>query len=191
MWSVQDFILLFLCLVRIKRIGRKREFKIPLCNPSDGKLCKQSYISNSMKLQRRSSSAKTANGLNTLTAFGEKLHRRPTTRFQMRIRLEVLWNWGEDGLQVHGIGSRRLVYKEVAGVWSNYKKTYFWWFGNPACGKSTRNNWIEKYKVVHLLDLFEGRGDKEQYDLVCGEPLDDSANAGLCWCLIHMWWVWF
>ena len=33
---------------------------------------------------------------------------------------------------------------------------------------------------MHLLDLFEGRGDKEQYDLVCGEPLDDSANAGSC-----------
>ena len=23
---------------------------------------------------------------------------------------------------------------------SNYQKSYFWWFGNPACGDSTRSN---------------------------------------------------
>ena len=39
---------------------------------------------------------------------------------------------------------------------------------------------LRKTKVVYLLDLFEGRGEKEQCELVCGAPLDDSVNAGLC-----------
>ena len=30
------------------------------------------------------------------------------------------------GLQVHGIGSRRLVHKEKVEVRSNYEKSYFW-----------------------------------------------------------------
>ena len=51
---------------------------------------------------------------------------------------------------------------------------------NPACGNSTGNNRIEKDKVVYLLDLFEGKREKVQCDLVCGPPLDDWANAGLC-----------
>ena len=45
----------------------------------------------------------------------------------MRIWLEGLGKWGVGGLQVHGIRSRRLVYKEVVEVRSNYKKSYFWW----------------------------------------------------------------
>ena len=36
--SVQDFIVLFLCVVKIKRIRRQGEPQIPLCNPSGGKL---------------------------------------------------------------------------------------------------------------------------------------------------------
>ena len=46
---------------------------------------------------------------------------------------------------------------------------------NPACGDSTGSNWIEKEKVVYLLDLFKGRWEKEQCDLVCGVLLDDWA----------------
>ena len=34
--------------------------------------------------------------------------------------------------------------------------------------------------MVYLLELFEGRVEKKQCDLVCGVPLDDWANAGLC-----------
>ena len=56
----------------------------------------------------------------------KKLHRRPPTRFQIWIPLEVLLIWGEDGLQVHGIGRGRPVYKEVVEVRSNYKKSSFW-----------------------------------------------------------------
>ena len=48
------------------------------------------------------------------------------------------------GLQVHGIGSRKLVYKEMVELWPNYKKFYFWWIGNPACGDSAESNQIEK-----------------------------------------------
>ena len=89
------------------------------------------------------------------------------------------------GLQMHGIGSRQLVYQEVVEVWSNYKKSYFWWFGDPACGDSAGSKWIEKDEVVYLLDLFEGMGKKGHCDLVCGAPVDDWVNAGLCWSLIH------
>ena len=46
---------------------------------------------------------------------------------------------------------------------------------NPACGDSTGSNQIEKDKVVYLLDLFEGRWENRQCDLVCGVLLDDWA----------------
>ena len=39
---------------------------------------------------------------------------------------------------------------------------------------------LRKTRIVYLLDLFEGKGKKEQCDLVCGAPLYDWANAGLC-----------
>ena len=43
---------------------------------------------------------------------------------------------------------------------------------NHACGDSTGSKRIEKDKVVYLLDLFEGRWEKEQCDLLCGVLLD-------------------
>ena len=45
----------------------------------------------------------------------------------MRIWLEELRLRGVGGVQVHGICSRRLVYKEVVEVQSDHKKSYFWW----------------------------------------------------------------
>ena len=57
------------------------------------------------------------------------------------------WTWP------YRIGSSKLVYKEVVEVRSDYisyKKSYFWWFGNPAYGDSTGINQIEKGKVVYL-----------------------------------------
>ena len=45
----------------------------------------------------------------------------------------------------------------------------------PACGDSSGSNRIEKGKLVYLLDLFEGRWEKGQCDLVCGVLLDDWA----------------
>ena len=132
--------LIVLCLVWIKRIRRQGKFKIPLCNPSGGNLfLRQSRIQNPVKHQRRSSFVKTANGLNTLTVSTKKHHHRLSIEFKMRIRLG-----GVGGLQVHAIRSRRLVYKEVVEALSNYKKSNFWWFGNPACGYSTGSSQIEK-----------------------------------------------
>ena len=59
------------------------------------------------------------------------------------------------GVQIHRIGSRRLVYKGMVGVWSKYKKPYFCWYGNLACGDSAESNRIEKDKyIVYLLDFF-------------------------------------
>ena len=53
-------------------------------------------------------------------------------------------NLAVDGLQVHGMRSRRLLYREVGEVRSNYKKSYFWLFGNPARGELTGSNQNEK-----------------------------------------------
>ena len=39
---------------------------------------------------------------------------------------------------------------------------------------------LRKTRVVYLLDLFEGRGEKGQCELVYGAPSNDCANAGLC-----------
>ena len=46
---------------------------------------------------------------------------------------------------------------------------------NPACGDSTGSNRIEIGKVVYLLDLFQGKWEKRQCDLMCGVLLDDWA----------------
>ena len=51
---------------------------------------------------------------------------------------------------------------------------------NPTCSDSTGSKRIKKYKVVYLLDLFEGRWEKRQCDLVCVMHLDDWADTGLC-----------
>ena len=66
-WSVQDFILLFLCLVWIQRIKRQGDLKISLCNPNDGNFLRQSHNYYSAKHQRWISSAITANELNLMT----------------------------------------------------------------------------------------------------------------------------
>ena len=39
---------------------------------------------------------------------------------------------------------------------------------------------LRKARVVYPLNLFEIRGEKGQYDLVRGAPLDDCANTGSC-----------
>ena len=52
--------------------------------------------------------------------------------------------WGVGRLQLHGIRSLRLMYKKVVEARSNYKKSYFWLFGNPNCGDSTGSDGIEK-----------------------------------------------
>ena len=38
---------------------------------------------------------------------------------------------------------------------------------------------LRKTRVVYFLDLFEGRGENGQCDLLYGVPLDYWANAGL------------
>ena len=73
-------------LVSTKRIRRQGDLKISFWTTSSGNLLREGWIYNSVKHQRRSSSAKTANGLNTLTASAKKLRHRPPTGFQMRIQ---------------------------------------------------------------------------------------------------------
>ena len=68
----------------------------------------------------------------------KKLHCSLPTWFQMRIRLRGAVNLkGEGGRvvqQMHGIGGRRLVCKDVVEVRSNFKNSYFWWFGSDSTG---------------------------------------------------------
>ena len=54
---------------------------------------------------------------------------------------------------------------------SNYKKSYFWYYGNSTCGDLTGNTGLKKIRLLYLLDLFEGRGEKGLCDLVCVECL--------------------
>ena len=126
------------------RNSRGKEFMISLCNPSGGYLpFRQSCNQNSAKHQLQSSSAKTANDRSMLTVPTKRLHHRLPTGLQVQIWLEVLWVWGVSGLPVmHGIRNRRLGQKELVEVGWNYKKSYFWWPGNPACGDSTGIYWI-------------------------------------------------
>ena len=37
---------------------------------------------------------------------------------------------------------------------------------------------LEKIRLVYLLDLFGGKGEKGQCDLVCGAPSGDWVNGG-------------
>ena len=88
--------------------------------------------------------------------------------------------WGVSGLQVHRIRSCRLLYKDVVEVRSNYKKFYFWWFGNPACGKSTGSNQIEKDQGCVSARLVRGKkGENGQCDLVRAECLQMIVVTGV------------
>ena len=62
----------------------------------------------------------------------------------MQIRPEVLQISDVGGMQVHEIRGDSLVYKEVIQTLLNYKKSYFLWFWNLACGDSTRSSRTEK-----------------------------------------------
>ena len=96
-------------------------------------------------------------------------------------------NFGVDGLQVQGIGIRSLVYKDVLELRWNYKKSYFWWLGNPACGNSTGVTGLKK-KVEYLLNsLRKGGGGAVWFSV--WNAFRWLGSAGLCWCLIHTWWV--
>ena len=82
-------------------------------------------------------------------------------------------------MQVHGIHGCRLVHKEVVEALSNYKKSYFWWYVNPACGDSTGSKWIEKDQAcVSPRPVWGKRGEGAVWFSVCGAPLDDWANGG-------------
>ena len=76
-------------------------------------------------------------------------------------------------MQVHGIHGCRLVYQEVVEALSNYKKSYFWWYVNPACGDSTGSKWIEKDQAcVSPRPVWGKRGEGAVWFSVCGAPLD-------------------
>ena len=61
--------------------------------------------------------------------------------------------------------------REVVETLSNYKKPYSWQYANPTCGDSSRVTGLKKIKILYLLDLFEGSGEKRQCDIKCVECL--------------------
>ena len=112
-----------------------------------------------------------------MTISAKKFHHSFPTGFQMRIWLEVLWMWEAGWLEVHGIPSRRQVCKETVKVRSNYKKSYFCWFGNPVCGDSTESNRIEKSQGRVSARLVLGKREKGAvWFSLCRAPSDDWIN---------------
>ena len=74
---------------------------------------------------------------------------------------------------MHGIHSRRLVYKEVVEALSNYRDLTPGDLEIPLVVIRLGVTRLKRTKVAYLLDLFEGRGEKGQCDcdLVCAERL--------------------
>ena len=71
------------------------------------------------------------------------------------------------------------MYKEVVEALSDYEKSNFWWFRNPACGDSTGSNQIEKHQGRVSLRLVLGkRAEGAAWFSVFGAPLDDWVNDG-------------
>ena len=83
---------------------------------------------------------------------------------------------------VHGICRRMLKYSEEAGTPSTHKKSYLWWFENPACGDWSGSSWTGKDRVrvpPGIFFLREG-GEVVVWFRVCGAPWanNDWANFG-------------
>ena len=76
---------------------------------------------------------------------------------------------GVGALQMHGTRSRRLVCKEVVAASSNYRNLTSGDLGIPLAVSRLGVTRLKKTRVVCLSDLFEGRGEKGQCDLVCVE----------------------
>ena len=86
--------------------------------------------------------------------------------------------WAADRLQQHKICGVRLVYKEVVEALSNSKKSYFWWFGNPARGGSTESNRTEKDQTrAPSKPVWGKRGEGAVWFSACGLSSDDWANG--------------
>ena len=86
-------------------------------------------------------------------------------------------------LQVHGIRSCRLMWLRLDQTMRNLTSGDL---GILFVVVQLRVNGLKKTKVVYLLDLFEGRGEKGQWDLVIlrnvGTPLDVVMLIS-----IHLW----
>ena len=146
MGLVQDYILLDLCLTWNRRNMREEEFKIPLCNPSDGNvLLRQSCNQNFVKHQQTPTAL-------TCWLFPQK---GSTSNWTASADLTGgAVSVGCEWISTHGIPSHRPVQKEAVDVESNYKKSYFWW---PGMGILLVVIWMgvtrsEKARVAYLLD---------------------------------------
>ena len=74
------------------------------------------------------------------------------------------------------IWSRRLVCRESVEAQSNDKKSYLWWFRNPAFGDLS--NWIEKKNRFSFCTCLVERGGEVVWFSVCEVLLDGWANGG-------------
>ena len=157
--SVQVYILLYLRLVWIRRIRRQEEFKIPMCNSSGGNLLRQSCQTSMTELLSSPPKHVDCFRKKTPPQTSDWILNADPTRGAAKV--ECGWN-------VSAWNSWcRLVWKELVESVSNYKKSCFWWYGNPICGDSTGSTGLKKIRLMYLLHLFEGRGEKGQCDLVC------------------------
>ena len=122
---VQDFTLLFLCLVQIKRIRRQGKSRILSCIPSGGSFSSDllraviSYWAESHLESFQTPAMEHSWENNTWTISTKKLHRRCSTGLRLCLRLKVQPMWDESRLQVYEICNRRLVYSKIVEARSN------------------------------------------------------------------------
>ena len=77
------------------------------------------------------------------------------------------------------VNTNEMLWKKSFKVYPCLKKSYFRWFGNPACGDSTGSNQIENNQGRVSARLVWGkRGEWAVWFSVCGAPSDDWANGG-------------
>ena len=91
-----------------RELGSRGSSRLPCVTPVVEAFSDRVTFRNPSNMNNRAPLRKQPTGLTRWLFPEKKLHRRPPTRFQMWIQLEVLQIWGLGGLQVHGIGSGRL-----------------------------------------------------------------------------------
>ena len=134
---------------------------------------RQGWSQNSVKHQRKQPTA-----LITCWLFQQK---GCTADLPLDCKCRSDWRSCERGVWVdcHAWNhSCRLVRNKVVKVGWNYKKSYFWWPGNPACGDLTGSNRIGKDQGCISARLVWGTGREGAMWLTAhGVPSDHWANS--------------
>ena len=143
----------------IRRVRRQEELKIPLCNPSGGKLLRQSCQTSAMELLCENSQRP-----KHVDCFRKKA---PLQTSDWILNAESKWVECKCmEFVAAGLCARKWLrlYQTTRNATSGDIgiRLVVIWLGVAD---------LEKIRLVYLLDLFEARGEKEQCNLVCLEHL--------------------